>query len=191
MSEPRKRILVAATRRAREGTAVSLRGIASELNVTPMSIYRHFSDKEALLDTIVESGFALLAERLAGRRSRRRRVLRVIADFLEFALEEPRLYELMFLRRRAKTRIFPRDFAAHRSTAFDLLRDAVVEEMEEGRMRRDSDLEITLTVWTHAHGLISMYTLGRFGNDRAAFRRLYNRSMRRLYRGIAQPGESK
>ena len=188
MSEPRKKILNAATRRAREGGDVSLRSIATELNVTPMSIYRHFSDKNALLDTIVESGFTLLRERLSRPTTRNRRVLGLMAHFLDFALEEPRLYELMFLRRRANVRVFPRDFAAHRSPTFDLLRTAVAEEMANGRMRRDNELETTLTIWSHAHGMISMYTLGRFGDDQAAFRRLYNRSMRRLYRGIARPG---
>lgn len=188
MSEPRKKILNAATRRAREGADVSLRSIATELNVTPMSIYRHFSDKNALVDTIVESGFALLHERLSRPTSRNRRVLGLMAHFVEFALEEPRLYELMFLRRRENVRVFPRDFAAHRSPTFDLLRAAVAEEMASGRMRRDHELEVTLTIWSHAHGMISMYTLGRLGDDAAAFRRLYNRAMRRLYRGIALTG---
>jgi len=188
MSEPRKKILLAATRRAREGADVSLRSIATELNVTPMSIYRHFTDKEALLATVVDSGFQLLTEYLTRRTGRKRRVLGVIGHFLDFALEEPRLYELMFLQRRKNVRIFPRDFAAHRSIAFDVLRNAVIEEMADGRMRRDNDLETTLTIWAHAHGLISMFTLGRFGDDQAAFRRLYDRSMQRLYRGIAQPG---
>ncbi len=188
MSEPRKKILHAATRRAREGADVSLRSIATELNVTPMSIYRHFSDKNALLDTVVESGFALLLEYFSRPTPRNRRVLGVISHFLDFALEEPRLYELMFLRRRANVRVFPRDFAAHRSPTFDVVRAAVAEEMASGRMRRDNELEVTLLIWSYGHGLISMYTLGRLGDDPAAFRRLYNRAMRRLYRGIATTG---
>jgi AcrR family transcriptional regulator len=191
MSEPRKKILVAATRRAREGSEVSMRSIATELNVTPMSIYRHFHDKEALLETIVETGFAILTEHLQRRTSRNRRVLGVMSHFLDFALAEPRLYELMFLQRRAKTRVYPGDFATHRSTSFDVLRKAVVEEIGDGRMRRDDALEVTLTIWSHAHGMISMYTLGRFGDDAAAFRKLYNRVLRRLLRGLASPGETR
>jgi len=188
VSEPRTKILNVATRRAREGADVSLRSIATELNVTPMSIYRHFSDKNALLETVVESGFALLHEYFSRPVSRNRRVLGIVAHFLDFALEEPRLYELMFLRRRANVRVFPRDFAAHRSPTFDVLRAAVADEMASGRMRRDNELETTLTIWSQGHGMISMYTLGRLGDDPAAFRRLYNGAMRRLYRGIALTG---
>ncbi|HWW59723.1 MAG TPA: WHG domain-containing protein, partial [Thermoanaerobaculia bacterium] len=79
---------------------------------------------------------------------------------------------------------------AHRSATFDLLRTAVEEDMAAGRMRRDDTLETALTIWAHAHGLISMFTLGRFGDDAAAFRKLYARSMRRLITGLVEGGRS-
>ncbi|HEX2120515.1 MAG TPA: TetR-like C-terminal domain-containing protein, partial [Thermoanaerobaculia bacterium] len=118
------------------------------------------------------------------------RPMPIIESFADFALEEPRLYELMFLRRRDNVRVFPDDFAARRSRAFDLIRDSVQREMDAGRMRRDNALETGLTIWAHAHGLISMYTLGRFGSDRGAFRKLFTRSMKRLHHGLTE-GESR
>lgn len=163
-----------------------MRTIAAGLGVTATSIYRHFPSKDALVEAIAESGFARLGEYLASRRS----VTGLMERFLDFALDEPRLYELMFLRRREGVRRFPDDFAAHRSATFDQLRGVVEGEMERGTLRKDDPLETTLTIWTHAHGLVSMFTLGRFGSDAAQFRALYRRSMRRLQRGLSNKGEA-
>lgn len=182
---------IAAKMHARDGIDnLSMRAVAARLGVTPMALYKHFANKDDLVEAIAEGGFALLGSYLERRSRRQPKALALIDHFLDFALDEPRLYELMFLRRRPRQRTFPADFAAHRSPSFDLLRAAVEEDMAANRMRRDDTLETALTIWTHAHGLISMFTLGRFGDDAAAFRKLYTRSMRRLFTGLAEGGRS-
>src|SRR3954452_22812324 len=52
----RDRILDAAVDLARQDgpTALSMRRIAQELDVWPMSLYRHFRDKDELLDALAE-----------------------------------------------------------------------------------------------------------------------------------------
>ncbi len=51
-----RRILTAAVSRADHGglAGVSMRGLARELGVTPMALYWHFADKDALVDAMVE-----------------------------------------------------------------------------------------------------------------------------------------
>jgi AcrR family transcriptional regulator len=164
---------------------VSMRNIAAELGVSATAIYRHYRNKEAIMAAVVEQGFALLHDYLT--RDGRPDVLDFMQRFLDFALDEPRLYDVMFLRARRDIRRYPEDFAAHKSSTFDAAREAVEREMRDGKLRRDNTLEATLTIWSHAHGLISMFTLGRFGDDAAAFRLIYRRAIRRLYRGIAAP----
>lgn len=192
MPPQKTRILgVAAKMHARDGIdALSMRAVAARLGVTPMALYKHFRNKDDLVEAIAEGGFALLAPYLERGSLKKPKPLAMIDNFLDFALDEPRLYELMFLRRRPRQRTFPSDFAAHRSATFELLRLAVGEEMAAGRMRRDDAIETALTIWVHAHGLISMFTLGRFGGDAAAFRKLYARSMRRLFTGLVEGGRS-
>jgi AcrR family transcriptional regulator len=162
---------------------VSMRNIAAELGVSATAIYRHYRNKEAVMAAVVEQGFALLVDYLT--RDGKPDVIDFMMRFLDFALDEPRLYDVMFLRARRDVRRYPEDFAAHKSPSFDAARQAVEREMAEGTLRRDNALETTLTIWSHAHGLISMFTLGRFGDDAAAFRLIYRRAIRRLYRGIA------
>jgi AcrR family transcriptional regulator len=158
-----------------------MRSVASGLGVTATSLYRHFATKEDLVEAIVDNGFVRLASYLRRARS----VPGVMERFVDFALDEPRLYELMFHRRRAAVRRFPADFAEHKSATFDQLRAKVDAGMANGSLAPGDSLEVTLTIWAHAHGLVSMYTLGRFGTDSRRFRAIYRRSMRRLYEGIA------
>jgi AcrR family transcriptional regulator len=181
----RTKILTAARRLHddRGDDGVSMRNIAAELGVSATAIYRHYQNKEAVMAAVVEQGFALLLDYLT--RDGEPDVIAFMMRFLDFALDEPRLYDVMFLRARRDLRRYPEDFAAHKSPAFDALRQAVEKKMREGKLRRDDAIETTLTIWSHAHGLISMYTLGRFGDDAAAFRLIYRRAIRRLYRGIA------
>jgi AcrR family transcriptional regulator len=182
MTSPRQRILREAARiHDREGIdAVSMRAVASQIGVTATAIYRHFRDKDALIEALADTGFAMLLDVL--QRKNRRHVSSwrdIMRNFLDFAFEHPRLYELMFLRKRARMRVFPEDFAARRSPPFNLLREAL--ERDSGKKY---SLEDALSIWAHAHGLISMFTLGRFGNDRQAFRRLYVRAMNRHFNGL-------
>jgi AcrR family transcriptional regulator len=187
MASKRAEIVTVARRlHASHGDAgVSMRNIAGKLGVTPTALYRHYRDKEAVMAAMVEEGFALLLEYLG--RGGEPGVLDFMQRFLDFALDQPGLYDIMFLRARRDVRRYPEDFAAHRSPAFDALRRAVESEMRDGKLRRDDALETTLTIWSHAHGLISMFTLGRFGDDAEAFRVIYRNAVRRLYRGIAAP----
>lgn len=73
--------IVAAARRiaAAEGLpAVSMRRLGFELDVWPMSIYRHFRDKDELLDAIVDSAAEEVAAPARG--SWRHRMGRLLAD---------------------------------------------------------------------------------------------------------------
>jgi len=183
---PRRKIVTAAQQiHRRHGIdAVSMRSVAAAVGVTAPSLYRHFRDKEELLGALVEAGHAQLEEYLAAPPPGPRRVSAMMRQFLRFAFDHTRLYELMFLSMRRAVRHFPDDFAAGKSRTFELLRQAVAEQMKGGSFRQDDPLETTLTIWSHAHGLISMYTLGRFIGGDDEFLRYYDRSMRRILNGI-------
>ncbi len=183
---PRRKLLSAAQQiHRRHGIdAVSMRSVAAAVGVTAPSIYRHFRDKEELLGALVEAGHAQLEEYLAAPAPGAKRVSAMMRQFLRFAFDHPRLYELMFLTVRRAVRRFPDDFAAGKSRTFELLRQAVSDQMKSGAFRADDPLETALTIWTHAHGLVSMHTLGRFSGERDEFAALYDRSIERLLNGL-------
>jgi len=167
---------------ATEGSeGFSLRRIARALRVTAPAIYRHFRSKAALLEAVADRGFeafeASLARALDDVRGPRKRALCVLEAYLDFALAEPRLFEIMFLTARPKLRRFPRDFKVGRSATFNRLWAEVKAGMGGSGAARQDPFEASLGLWAQAHGLIALERTGRFGRNRAAFKRIYRRSL--------------
>jgi AcrR family transcriptional regulator len=169
--------------------ALTMRRVASALEVSATAIYRHYRDKDDLLHAIAAAGFVRLAE-LMSRPHRRLDPLaechRLFMVYLEFALGQPRLYEVMFLLERRQAGRFPDDFGAQRVASFAVVRRQVEVTMRAGALAADDPLEVALTMWAHAHGLVTLFNAGRFTDERQ-FRRIYRRSIDRLLRGLAVP----
>ncbi|MGB9455117.1 MAG: TetR/AcrR family transcriptional regulator [Bryobacteraceae bacterium] len=187
---PTSRRIAAAARRLldREGAeAVTMRRVAEAVGITPMAIYRHYPDRAGLLNAVADEGFEELAARLAGKRFSGgidERLTKMAEIYLEHALENPRLFELMFLKPREGARRYPRDFKAGRSPTVNLMVSAVREGMESGHFREDDAWEIVFEMGALSHGLIMLYLGRRMGVSPARFRALYRRSFRRYIRGI-------
>src|SRR5204863_208361 len=64
------------------------------------SIYGHFGDRQAILLTLVRDAFAQLSDRLSAAADpapdSRARLQAVCAAYLDFAIDHPQLYRLMF-----------------------------------------------------------------------------------------------
>lgn len=178
----RDRILTAArTLFEKEGEAgLSMRRIAGAVGVTPMALYKHFADKDALRNALMADGFAAWEARVAAIKMRDplKWLEAMGTAFLDFALEEPRRYEAAFLMRASQARRYPQDFADGRSPA---MANAYVR-IEAARAAgyfpaKVSALDIGLAFAALAQGLVSMYQAGRFASE-ADFRAAYRRAMR-------------
>jgi AcrR family transcriptional regulator len=84
----------------------SLSEIARNVGVTPAAAYKHFVDKEALRDELAQHGFALLraqfeaaaphASRATDAAQAVRRFERIGQAYVQFGLQEPALFQLIF-----------------------------------------------------------------------------------------------
>jgi AcrR family transcriptional regulator len=167
--------------------AVTMRRVAKAVSITPMAVYRHYADQAGLLNALADEGFEELAARLAGRRFTgeiEKRLTKMGEIFLEHALQNPRLFELMFLKPRAGARRYPEDFKAGRSPTANPMVDVVREGMKSGCFREDDAWEIVFDLGALSHGLIMLYLGGRMGVSPARFRAFYRRSFRRYIHGI-------
>ena len=176
---PRARILEAAERLLRtEGiAALSTRRVASEVGVTAMAMYRHFRDKDALLQALIAAGFARWEARLADAvttPSARGKIVNAIAAYRDFALREPRSFELMFLVPRPGIPLAPESLRATPSSSFTAVIAAVQTCMADGELVAGDPSQTILMVWALAHGLLALHFTGRFGFDEALFRRRYD-----------------
>jgi len=88
----------AALLREESEAAVTLRAVARQIGVSAPSIYRHFADRDAIMQELTETAFADFADllRSAGGTDPAEHLHEVCSRYLRFAHEEPHRYRLMF-----------------------------------------------------------------------------------------------
>ena len=147
-----------ATVEAQGSRRLSLRGVARLIGISAPSVYLHFPDLDHLLAAVVEQGF----ERLTIATNAAARDIADPAEelctrcraYCHFALDHPRLYELMFQADLPLTlRDAPSDTPGRRS--FDNLVSAVQRCLETGLAPvHDDAFRLASLVWTAEHGLV-------------------------------------
>ena len=161
--------------------SLSLRQVADAVRVTPMALYKHFADKDALLDALVARGFEHLERRFAKAvkaRSPIAKIRAVLTAYREFALAEPRMFELMFLVPRRGIPPAPESLQKSPSPSFTKVIEAVAECMRSGDIRAGESSSVLLMLWATVHGLIALHFSGRFGGDAKRFRAVFDATVR-------------
>jgi AcrR family transcriptional regulator len=159
---------------------LTLRAVAKQVGVTPMALYRHFADKDDLIDALMRDGLSAWEQRLRALPAGTPcvRIELAFDAFVDFALTEPERFEAAFMLAAPGARRYPEDFAADKSPVASLLLAEIRRAMRAKEIAGPSALEIALTLWALAQGLISLFRAGRFSEERV-FRALYRRAMRR------------
>lgn len=167
--------------------AVSMRRVAVAAGITPMAIYSHFPNRDALLRAVADASFHELSKnwgRRAPRGDFRARFDGLLEDFLDFALGTPHLYSFLIADRRDQARRFPDDFRDDRSPTFTPVVELVELGMREGLLRQDDPLEVALIFTSCTQGLIQLYLGGRIGLSEQDFRALCARTVGRIRDGL-------
>ena len=163
----RRQLIVTTARRIAEAEgwdAVTTRRLSAEIEYSQPVLYKHFSNMEAIAQSVAVEGFQELAESLSDARggaAEPEHALRRIAHaYIDFALANPAVYDAMFTR--ATTLHFAAsDTPPELSAAFAELRDAVTAVADTA----DADTA-TEVLWAALHGLA---TLGRSGRLRRGY----------------------
>jgi AcrR family transcriptional regulator len=161
----RRHLIVTTARRIAEAEgwdAVTTRRLSAEIEYSQPVLYKHFSNMEAIAQSVAVDGFRELAESLSDARdgaTEPEHVLRRIAHaYIDFAVANPAVYDAMFTR--ATTLHFAAaDTPPELSAGFAGLRDAVTAVADTA----DADTA-TENLWAALHGLV---TLGRSGRLRS------------------------
>jgi AcrR family transcriptional regulator len=167
--------------------AVSMRRVAHAVGITPMAIYHHFPNREALLNTITDREFAKLLSHMQAhplRGTLEQRLISVMEGYVDYAFVQPRVFDFVFTRVRAGARQFPKDFRARRSPTLNPIADMLSRHMQEGGLKKDDVWEVAFALWAHVHGYVMLFRGGRIGLSEREFRRLLHRSLRRFLHGL-------
>jgi len=155
----RERLLAAAIVQMREVGArqFSLRSTARAAGVDPAMVYRHFADKDALIEAVALHGFGRLAERseAAIREAGDEPGARLQAlgrTYLHFAVDHPTEFDVMF-------RVGRRALPSGAPTAFDQLGGLLRELDEQNGLSIPVDAA-ALLCWSTVHGLATLVVDG-------------------------------
>jgi AcrR family transcriptional regulator len=144
---------------------VSIRAVADAVGVSPPAIYLHFTDKDALLDSVCGRYFDRLDVELgaaeAGHDHPLDRTLAMGLAYVRFALANPAVYQFAFGHTGADGT--PMVDEALRTAAFGRLAGAVGSLADLGWYPPDPPggaevhaLQMALEMWTVAHGVASL-----------------------------------
>lgn len=146
---------------------LTLRGVGDALGVSRTALYRHFSDKQALLAAVAAEGFRTLrlalTEAWQGHGRGRAGFLAMGEAYVQFAVAHPSHHRVMF-GRFVESELSDVELATESNGAFQVLVDALVEQQREGQLRDDDPVLMAQFVWSAVHGLSMLLIDGRLGD---------------------------
>jgi len=161
----RAKAVAAATRLFAERgyRGVTLRSLAKELGVSPMTPYRYFENKEELFAMVRTEAFRRFADAqrdaVAGITAPEDALRMLGRAYVSFAIDEPDAYHIMFELLQAPAGTYP-ELEAEQARAFSYLHAAVQASVEAGLLEGES-LRRAHYLWAQIHGLVSLHLAGK------------------------------
>jgi AcrR family transcriptional regulator len=187
VAEFRDRLCDAATelfaRKGREG--FSLRELAAELGVSPMTPYRYFKDKDDILAAVRARAFDRFSDELEKAYAKpgpaNERASAAGHAYARFAFEEPQSYRLMFDLSQPDEDQYP-DLVRATARARATMTQHVPALIAEGFLAGDP-VAIGHVFWASIHGAVVLQLAGKLTPE-FDFDRLMQESMRALIEGF-------
>jgi AcrR family transcriptional regulator len=169
---------------------VTLRDVGRRLGVSRTALYRHFTDKAALLAAVAREGFQKFSHALRAAWDRAGGGLEGLramgAAYVEFAIQNPAYYRIMFGRFRDLCEC-DAALAADAAASFQVLLDALAALEAAGSIPTARNREqLALFVWATVHGVAMLAIDGQLGPERGAGQALTAFTLERLTAGLTQ-----
>jgi AcrR family transcriptional regulator len=149
---------------------LSMRKLASRLNMTATTIYNYFSNKDEINLMIRMYGFDMLYRKFKQCFDEHsdpcERVEAMIRSYFDFGTSYPNYYDIMFNLHTPKyldyveTDLEPVARIEKEASlrTYDITREAIAELNKNGNDRNDEEIMLlTVQLWCDAHGVISLY----------------------------------
>lgn len=167
---------------------LSMRKIADKAGISATAIYRHFSNKEELFHRLVKKGFAMYTQYLTpalDEPTAEMRFKKTMEYALDFILEQPKYFELIFVKSETKDELANfNDLRSDSKISFDFYTARITECMDDGYLKKDNPSEISVLLLASYTGFFALYTSGLLPRSKKEIKALYWRTVDRLLTGI-------
>jgi AcrR family transcriptional regulator len=145
---------------------LSLREVARRAGVSHQAPYHYFPDRESILAALVERGFTELGDRMiaaaSGKGAVKKRLAAAGRAYVDFALERPVYFRLMFRPELVNVARFPLVQQAGQR-AYGVLEGLVAEKLERRRAPAGTAEAMASMHWSVVHGLSALLLDGSMG----------------------------
>jgi AcrR family transcriptional regulator len=143
---------------------VSIRRIADKIEYSPATIYLYFKNKDEILYALHNEGFEELFKRQQQVTSIKDPIKRLFKQgeiYINYALENPEYYNLMFIMRSPIRKITQGEEWNVGLRSYDLLKENVQECIDSGEFKKNNVDVATFALWSAAHGIVSLILRNR------------------------------
>jgi AcrR family transcriptional regulator len=140
----------------------SLRQVAERLGYSPGTLYLYFQDKDDLLFTLMNDGVVKLNQALRNALTNedlRQRLYAMSKAYVDFGLENPSHYQLMFMQRPDFILRQGAETPTPMLEIFGMWQGLVEEAMREGVLRMGNPVSTCDAFWSLLHGVVSLAIL--------------------------------
>ena len=159
---------------------VTMRRVAKCVGVSAAALYRHFRNKDAMMDAVAGEADTWLGDSLASPRRQKARTNRVRAvaeRAVQFAIDHPRIFELAARRK-------PNWHRPPSHSAANMVRHEVDEAMRARQIHREPPDRVTRAVCAQLYGLVSLKERGELDQNAAVLRDQWIGAADRLLYGL-------
>lgn len=143
---------------------ITIRNIAEKIEYSPATIYLYFKNKDEILYTLRSEGFEKLYEHQISSLKLKdplKRLHRHGEAYIQFALENPEYYDLMFMMRGPAKEMPEINNCNIGLKSYELLKTNVKECMGTGLFPRTNIDVAAFSLWSYVHGIASLIIRGR------------------------------
>lgn len=144
---------------------ITMRRIAEAIDYTPGTLYWYFKDKDEIVFALHQRGFEILfamqqpAMGIADPVERARRLSEI---YIDFAVQNPQYYDLMFINSATGRCIERQNEWRVGEAAFGVVRETMRQVIAAGRMRGTDDPDVAAyAAWAALHGIASLLIRNR------------------------------
>ncbi len=141
-----------------------MRKVAGEAGLSTMAAYRHFKNKDDLLNHVVMEGFRRFQEYFSKAQAVQEPVASLklcMTLYAEFAQDQPEFYQMMFMARlKSDDPELEQRCEQQIKMAHLFLSQRVEACIKEGLLAQANAKEVALRLWALCHGLVSLQVLG-------------------------------
>lgn len=168
---------------------LTLKVLADATGTSRSAIYKHFKNKDALIEAMIVRGFDKFdADTTVYLKDTKKSLIdRFYLTgklYVEFARENPNLYRLLFGKKYAHIREETLSIKDEDCSGFAALKKMVEEAQQQGVYKKEDNYKQSIVIWATMHGVASLIIDG-FMDVEEVYEDLYNTLFETLLVGMA------